>query len=785
MTFPPLRFFPLLALLFAFLSVKAQAPTGTVRGTVLDQDTRQPLFSATVLVVGSDPALGATTDFDGRFILDGVPAGRVDLQVRMLGYEEQRLANVLVNPAKETVLELSLRTSLVQMAEFEVKAERDKGRARNDMAVLSTRTISIEETTRIAGGINDPARMVTAFPGVAGDPAGDNTISVRGNSPRGVLWRLEGVEVPNPNHFSDEGSTGGPISILNSDMLDDSEFHTGAFTAEFGNVTSAVFDMKLRRGNDRKREYTLKAGVLGTDLTAEGPIGGVEGGSYLANFRYSTLSLLDQAGIVDFQGVPTYSDGAFNVVLPTRGAGRFSIWGLGGDSHILQEDRGVADDTLFSRADFGSRMGVGGLTHTLVLGDKGFLYSTLSISGHGSSTVYEEDPAPGEDVLQLRHTDALDRWTVRASTVHNHRVNATLTARSGIILSRDHFRMQSASWQEDAQDLVTTLDGDGSAGTLQAFTSWKWRTSERWTLIGGMHLLHFGLNGSTSLEPRMAVKWQQRPDRSWSLAAGLHSRTEALTTYLAEDVDANGNVFRPNEDLGLTRAAHLVLGLDQRLAEDVQLRVEAYYQHLYDQPVENDPASAFVLNNSAGWFTTRDLVNAGLGRNFGIETSLQKFFSRGWHGMLTASVFQAENKALDGVWRHSRFDLGVVANAVAGKEWKVGGPDTDKTLTTGFRYSVMGGQYATPIDLSASIAAGEEVDGTPPMSEQGDAVHKLDVVVAYRVGKSRVSHEIKADVQNVLNAQTTVYRYYDASRERIGTVPQLGLLPVLQYALRF
>ena len=283
----------------------------------------------------------------------------------------------------------------------------------------------------------------------------------------------------------------------------------------------------------------------------------------------------------------------------------------------------------------------------------------------------------------------------------------------------------------------------------------------------------------------MAVKWQQRPDRSWSLAAGLHSRTEALTTYLAEDVDADGNAFRPNEDLGLTRAAHLVLGLDQRLAEDVQLRVEAYYQHLYDQPVENDPASAFVLNNSAGWFTTRDLVNAGLGRNFGIETSLEKFFSRGWHGMLTASVFQAENKALDGVWRHSRFDLGVVANAVAGKEWKVGGPDTDKTLTTGFRYSVMGGQYATPIDLSASIAAGEEVDGTPPMSEQADAVHKLDVVVAYRVGKARVSHEIKADVQNVLNAQTTVYRYYDASRERIGTVPQLGLLPVLQYALRF
>lgn len=785
MAITPFRSLYLLLLLCTAHMAVAQAPTGIVRGTVLDHDTRQPLFNAAVLIVGSHPPLGAITGPDGRFVLEGVPAGRMDLQVRMLGYEEQRLANVLVNPAKETVLDLTLRTSLVQMAEYEVKADRGKGRVRNDMAVLSTRTISIEETTRIAGGINDPARMVTAFPGVAGDAAGDNTISVRGNSPRGVLWRLEGVEVPNPNHFSDEGSTGGPISILNSDVLDDSEFHTGAFTAEFGNVTSAVFDMKLRRGNDRKREYTLKAGVLGTDLTAEGPIGGVQGGSYLANFRYSTLSLLDQAGIVDYQGVPTYSDGAFNVVLPTTNAGRFSIWGLGGESHILQEDRGTANDTLFSRADFGSRMGVGGLTHTLMLGERGFLYSTISISGHGSSTLYEEDRAPGEGTVQLHHTDALDRWTVRASTVHNHRVSTALTVRSGMILSRDHFRMRSASWQEDAQDLVSALDGTGSAGTLQAFTSWKWRTSERWTLIGGMHFLHFGLNGSTSLEPRMAVKWQQRPDRSWSLAAGLHSRTEALTTYLAEDVDANGNVVRPNEDLGLIRAMHLVLGLDQRLAEDVQLRVEAYFQHLYDQPVENDPSSAYVLNNAFGLFTTRDLVNAGLGRNIGLETSLEKFFSRGWHGMLTAALFSAENKALDGVWRHSRFDLGVVANAVAGKEWKVGGADKDKTLTTGFRYSVVGGQYATPIDLHASIAAGEAVEGTPPMSMQGDPVHKLDMVVAYRVGRTRVSHEFKADVQNVLNAGTTVYRYYDASRQRIGTVPQLALLPVIQYALRF
>ncbi|MCB0793433.1 MAG: TonB-dependent receptor [Flavobacteriales bacterium] len=764
----------------------AQAPTGTVRGTVLDTDSRQPLIGATVLVEGSQPLIGATTDLDGRFNLPNLPSGRLDLIVRMLGYEEQRLPNVLVNPAKETVLELSMQTSLVQMAEFEVTSEEVKGRPANDMALVSARKISVEETARTAGGINDPARMVTVFPGVAGDPAGDNTIVVRGNSPRGVLWRMEGVEIPNPNHFSDEGSTGGPISVLNSDVIDDSEFHTGAFTAEFGNATSAVFDMRLRRGNDRKREYTFKLGVLGTDLTAEGPIGGTSGGSYLANYRYSTLSLLDQAGIVDYQGVPKYSDAAFHVVLPTNGLGRFNVWGLGGESHIKQEDRGISEDTLFSRVDFGSRMGVTGIGHTLLVGDRGFLYTTVTLSGNSSSTDYEEDPTYGETgALRMAHRDALSKWTLRGSSVLNYRLGQRHKLRSGIIVSGDRFRLFSEDWDSDASALVKELDNDGEATTLQAFTSWKWRLSERWTLVSGLHAIHYSINAATSLEPRAALSWQQRPDRSFSLALGLHSRTEAIMTYFAERENADGKVVRPNEDLGLAKAAHAVLGFDQQLSEDVQFRAELYYQYLFDQAVENDPSSSFALANMDGWFTTKDLVNAGTGRNYGIEVSVEKFFSRGWHALVTASVSDAKYQAMDGVMRNSRFNMGVVANALAGKEWNVGGPDKNKVLTTGFRYSVVGGQYSSPIDLDASIAEGEQVLGSPAWSEKGDAIHKLDVVIAYRIGRDKVSHELKADVQNVLNASTAVYRYYDARGQRISTVPQLALLPVVQYALRF
>ncbi|MBL7951517.1 MAG: TonB-dependent receptor [Flavobacteriales bacterium] len=773
-------------LLIAFTGgLMAQGHTQTIRGTILDTDTRQPMIGASVVVIGSDPIIGTTTDFDGKFAINNVPTGRVDLQVRMIGFEEQRMANLLLTSAKELVLEVRMQESVALLQEFEVKAPERKGELRNDMVTLSARKISVEETSRIAGGINDPARMVGTFPGVAGDPSGNNTVVVRGNSPKGVQWRLEGVEIPNPNHFADDGSTGGPINVLNSDMIDDSEFYTGAFGAEYGNVYSAVFDMRLRDGNDRKREYTLKAGVLGTDLTAEGPIPGTNGGSYLANYRYSTLALLDGAGIVDYGGVPRYTDAAFKVKLPSVKYGTLALYGLGGRSAIVDEDRGVTEDTLFSRADVGSRMGVLGLSHTKTLGERSFLYTNVSISGNGSGTDYTESLAPGESDQVLRHEDDLSKWTMRLSSTLNTRINAHHKLRSGIIVSSEQFRMYANSWDPDRQRMVVNLDRKGSASTMQAFSSWKWRWNEKWSLTSGVHVLYFDLNKAASVEPRLAVRYQMRPDRAFTFGTGLHSKTEALMTYMAQDVDGAGNIVRPNGGLGLTRAAHIVAGYEQQLAEDVQLKAEVYYQHLYDLPVENDPTSAFTVNNMMEWFTNKPLVNEGIGYNCGVELSVEKFFTRGYHYMVTASYGESKYKALDGKLHNSRFSLGPVGNVLAGREWKLGPEGKDRTLMAGFRYSVQGGQYYTPIDLQASIAANTEKEGSPVWSEKVSAIHKLDIVASYRVGRPKVSHEFKLDVQNVLNATTPVFYYFDNRSDTIETVPQLALLPVMQYTLRF
>ena len=295
------------------------------------------------------------------------------------------------------------------------------------------------------------------------------------------------------------------------------------------------------------------------------------------------------------------------------------------------------------------------------------------MSGNGSTWDYDATSAPGEVELEPHGNDDLAHWTTRFSSTLNNKLSAKHKLRSGIIVSVDHFHMFSQYFNEELDRMETTLDDQGQATTVQAFTSWKWRWNEQWSMTSGVHVLHYTLNGSTSVEPRLGLRYQVRPDRAFTFGTGLHSRTEGIMTYMAQDTDADGNSYQPNRDLGLTRAAHFVIGYEQMLAEDIQLKVEAYYQHLYDMPVENDPTSSFSTWNMSEWFTNKPLVNEGVGSNYGAELAIEKFFTRGWHGMVTASLSDARYKALDGEWHNSRYNMGRVVNVLAGKEWKVGG----------------------------------------------------------------------------------------------------------------
>ncbi|RYF74091.1 MAG: carboxypeptidase-like regulatory domain-containing protein, partial [Cytophagaceae bacterium] len=278
--------FLILRLLIPMLG-QAQGLSQTVRGTVVDSDSQLPLIGATVLVTGSKPLVGTTTDVNGNFKLTSVPTGRITLLLSYLGYEPKAIPDIVVNSGKEVVLTLSMQESTQKLAAVVVTANQAKGQALNEMALISARSISPEETSRYAGGFNDPSLIMSNFAGVANNPNGNNDIIVRGNSPKYVQWRLEGVQITNPNHFADQGAIGGGLSTLNNNILATSDFYTGAFAPEYGDVLSGVYDVKLRTGNNEKREAVLGVGILGTDLTLEGPLKKGYGGSYLVNYRYS------------------------------------------------------------------------------------------------------------------------------------------------------------------------------------------------------------------------------------------------------------------------------------------------------------------------------------------------------------------------------------------------------------------------------------------------------------------------------------------------------------------
>ncbi len=775
-----------LLLLLAF-SVQAQELTQTIRGTVIDQDTRQPIIGANAIVVDSDPLLGATTDVNGEFMIQDVPVGRVSVAVTYLGYQERLFPNLIVNTAKEVVLRVEMVESVHRMKEVVVTYQQKKTETKNEMALVSSRPFTVEETSRYAGAINDPARMVSAFPGITGNAAGSNEIVVRGNSPKGVLWRLEGVEIPNPNHFSDEGSTGGPINALNSTMLANSDFFTGAFSPQYGNAYSGVFDMYLRNGNNQKREYTFQANTVGLDFTLEGPFKKGYEGSYLLNYRYSSLALLDNLGLVDYGGVPKYQDLSFKINLPTKTIGRFSLFGLGGNSSIFTElEDDDVTDLIVEQTDVKADLGVVGLNHTFLLGDRTYLKSYVAFSQNGSDIVTDRR---GEDDAFYSFQDSrLKKYATRFSSNLHHKFNARNKLQTGFIYTRYDYDFSYREFNYDTDQLETLLNSEDHTGLWQVYGSWKHRFNDRLQMVGGMHVQYFTFNDSYSLEPRLSMDWQVHPKHRLFAGFGIHSRLSSIPEYLAHDDGSNGERNYFNQDLELPKARHYVIGHDYQINEHTHLKTELYYQDLYDVPVGADAGSTFSILNDLGSFNTEPLINGGKGRNLGAELTLERFLANGYYYLLTASLYDSEYQAQDGIWRDTRFNGGFATNVLMGKEWNLSSrkPGKKKTLGVNTRFLMYGGLNFTPIDLEASQLAGQEIRlDDMPFSQAGDDVLRLDFSISYNINRPETTQILKLEVQNVTSNSALVEQYYNNFGGKIVEINQLPVLPVIFYGLSF
>jgi hypothetical protein len=778
------------------ISLALQAQRSVIRGSIIDQQSETPLIGATVILLGIEPVIGTLSDAEGRFELKDVPVGRHSIQVSYLGYDPQTIPNLLVTAGRELQFDIKLKEAFQTIDEVVVKGNTNKDKTVNELATISARTFNTEEVLRYSGGRNDVAKLVANFAGVAANNDGRNDIIVRGNSPTGILWRMEGIPIPNPNHFSTLGTTGGPVSALNPNLIGTSDFLTSAFPAEYGNALAGVFDVNLRTGNKARYEFMGQINAFsGMEAVIEGPLN-KKNGSFVVAYRHSFVEVATAAGInVGTAALPRYRDLTFNLDFGNTKIGKVSLFGIGASSDIdflakdIDENDFFADPTQDSYNT--SRFGVLGLKHNVLLNKHAYVRSVFSTSYSG--TTFEADNLTLENNPLRVINVGDDLTTYRWSSFYNDKINKRLTLRAGFLLQQ-----QQIKTLVETRENTPDLDGDGrkdwwkqrdfDGGFFQAetFVQSQYRITEKLTLNAGLRSLYFNETKDHALEPRLAFNLQTSKKGILNLGYGLHHQTQPLPVFLFRDRSTG---TAGNQDLGFTRSQHLVLGYDYKPADNWRIKVETYIQALDRVPVDELPTSFSMLNTGADFIFPEkgNLVNEGTGSNFGVELTVEKFFSKGYYGLLTVSVFDSKYKGSDGVERSTSFDGGYVFNFLAGKEFKLGASGR-RFFTFDTKFTNAGGRPYTPVNLVASRAANTEIlDESRAFSLRLDNYLRWDVKMGIRTNsaKRKMSQTFFLDFQNVTNNDNIFALRYNKVRGEVGRINQIGFFPDVMYRIEF
>jgi Carboxypeptidase regulatory-like domain len=785
------------------IAAHAQLNTQTVRGVVTDKVSEKPLAGVTVQVMiagsGGSGGIAAVTDDAGRYTLTGVPVGRREFSYGSTGYQPVIIPEVLVTSGKEVVLDIALEQHFTELHAAVVTAPLiRKGAATNEFSAGSARSFNIDEVTRYAGGRNDPSKLVSNYAGAVANSDARNDIVVRGNSPAGVLWRIQGSPSPNPNHFSTLGTTGGPISALNTNALKTSDFLTGAWPAEYGNATSAVFDISLRSGNSSKCEQDFQLDVFsGLEVMVEGPLNNKNNGAaYLAGYRYSFAQIAQSVGInIGTKAVPRYQDWVFNITTGKGRLGKFSFFGMGGISHINLIGSQLDTTDFYAQTDQDaydkSNFSYFGIQHTLDLGSRSYLRTVVSYAH--TLTDYEQyqypDPVPPYKnrwlEVQSRSTTSSVRW----SSYFNEKINSRLSYRIGFTGEDLGLKSQvlDKTGQPPSAPFDTTTNINGTPFLLQYFAQFRYRVTSKLAVTGGVHGMRYSLNGSNGLEPRLSVSYQLPANQSITLSYGLHSQLQPEPVYFKTFDELTRVRDGGNHDLGFTKAHHFVIGYEKRFLPDWRVKLEGYYQWLFDVPVEKS-SSGFSMLNAGGDFTFPEqvgLVNRGTGYNKGLELTVEKFFSRGYYVLGTLSLFDSKYKGSDGLLRNTAFNYKYVFNLLAGKEWKLGRKGDALTFDT--RLSTIGGRYTTPVDLAASTRAGYEImDTLHYNSLRLDSYFRLDMKFGFRInsGKRKRSQTFYLDLQNITDRKNIFLLQYNNARAAVVPVYQIRFFPDVLYRIQ-
>lgn len=765
----------------------AQNNTQNIRGVVTDKLSQTPLTGVVVQIASIQKS--SSSDENGNFTLSNIPPDRYDISATFLGYKTIIIPNVVVTSGKEVIIDIAIEESYKQIGEVLVKANNKEGTV-NKLATVSARTFSMEEVNRYAGGRSDPARLAANFAGVSAPDDSRNDIVIRGNSPVGVLWRIDGMNVTNPNHFASVGTTGGAVSALNTNLLKNSDFFTSAFPAEYGNATAGVFDLGFRNGNNKKSETTLQMGVItGLEATTEGPFSKKSDASYLIGYRYALAGVAQTLGVdIGTTATPSYQDLSFKINSGKSKFGKFSLFGILATSTI--EIAGGSSNTLYgngNQVDFASKIGIVGLNHIKQINAKSYVSTTAGLNYSSTDqTGYSYDRPTSTSFI--KEVNNVAKTSYNFSTSYNSKINARLFFKAGIqdeIIGLDLFYKSKNMILDSYQQI---WDYNSSTNFAQAFAHLKYGLTEKLNLNAGVHAQQFFLNNSTAIEPRLGLTYLVTNKSSLNFGYGLHSQMQPINVYFLQSTDANGTTVYNNKNLDFTKSHHVVLGYNIQPFNDWRIKSEVYYQSIYNVPVTSFSSSYSMLNTGSTFKTDLQdsLVNSGTGENYGMELTLEKFFSKGYYGLFTSSIYSSKYVGSDGIERNSAFNGKYVFNILAGKEWKVGAQKRNK-FSADIKFTNAGGRAYTPIDLIASNATGREQLSTDAYSSYYDNYYRLDVKVGFVLNSSKrkLSQSFSLDLQNVTDHDNVFSMSYDNRMQTLNTTYQLGFFPNVIYKLQF
>ncbi|MEM6699845.1 MAG: TonB-dependent receptor, partial [Bacteroidota bacterium] len=563
-----------------------------------------------------------------------------------------------------------------------------------------------------------------------------------------------------------------------------------------------VFDIGFRNGNKDRHEFMFQLGAFtGVEAMAEGPIG-KNGGSYVASGRYSFVGLVGGGAGGASAAVPDYRDVSFKVDFGNTKLGRFSVFGIGGSSDINFLGEEIDENDLFSAQDedafVTSGFGVLGVKHNLIIGDKTYwrtvLGGSLSANTFNADRYFDLD-TPNERKLRITEVENMEN-RLSLSSYLNSKISAKQTIRAGVLVesfNNDNFardRENTPDLDEDGEsDWFSIYDFDGTFSLIQPFAQTQYKLTSSLTLNAGLHSQYSSLSEQFVLEPRASLGYTLNPKNKLTLAYGMHHQNAPLPILLLNE-EIDGKLVRSNEDLDFTRSQHFVLGYDAKLGSDWRLKVETYYQAIDNVAVDPFESSYSILTEGADFAFSDDkvgLVSEGTGFNQGVELTLEKFYSKGYYVLATASVFESKYEGSDGIERNTPFNNGYVLNVLGGKEWEFGKSKQHAFVLNG-RVTTAGGRWYTPVDLEASRAINFEVlDTENAFSKQYEDYFRMDVKFGVKINstKRKLSHQFYMDFQNVTNRENIFALRYNRLTNNINRVNQVGFFPDFLYRVQF